>query len=218
MNIVILGGGNVGARLAKQLAKFQHQVTLFEKDSLTAQRLASELDATVLNADGTEKSNLLDAKISESDVFIAVTGDDKTNLFACQLAEKLGARKTMARVNDPEDLEFFLDLGITAINTTSVTVGAIEDSIRHQGKMPQIASIADDRGRIVRLLLSGESPALGKKVSDLAFAKNIFAISRGERLFLEYEENTLREGDVLYAVVRNDVEVKLAEELIGDKD
>src|SRR3972149_2560162 len=218
MNIVILGGGNVGGRLAKQLAKFQHQVTLFEKDSLTAQRLASELDATVLNADGTEKSNLLDAKISESDVFIAVTGDDKTNLFACQLAEKLGARKTMARVNDPEDLEFFLDLGITAINTTSVTVGAIEDSIRHQGKMPQIASIADDRGRIVRLLLSGESPALGKKVTDLTFAKNIFAISRGERLFLEYEENTLREGDVLYAVVRNDAEVKLAEELIGDKD
>ena len=172
----------MGEKLAKQLAKSKHQIILFEKDSSVARRLAAELDATVLNADGTEKSNLLDAKVDEVGAFIAVTGDDKVNLFACQLAAKLGAKRVMARVNDPEDLEFFLVMGITAINTTLVTVAAIEESIRHEGNMPQIASIADDKGRIVRLLLSGESSAVGRKATELSFAKNILAISRGERL------------------------------------
>ncbi|MCS4537336.1 MAG: NAD-binding protein [Thaumarchaeota archaeon] len=218
MNIIILGGGNVGEKLAKQLTRSKYQVTLFEKDASLARRLAAELDATVLNADGTERPNLLDAKIGEADVFIAVTGDDKTNLFACQLATKLGARKVMSRVNDPEDLEFFLDMGITAINTTLVTVAAIEESVRHEGKMPQIASIADDKGRIIRLLLIEESPALGHKVSELPIAKNIFAVSRGERLVFGDEASVLREGDVLYAVVRNDAEIKQARELIGAKD
>lgn len=218
MNIVILGGGNVGEKLAKNLTRSKHGVTLFEKDPSVARRLAAELDATVLNADGTEKSNLMDAKINEADVFIAVTGDDKTNLFACQLATKLGVKRVMARVNDPEDLEFFLDMGITAINTTMVTVAAIEESVRHEGRMPQIASIADDRGRIVRLLLTEESPSLGQKVGELPIARNVFAVSRGERLLFGEEASVLREGDVLYAVVRNDAEIKQAKELIGAKD
>ena len=85
-------------------------------------------------------------------------------------------------------------------------------------RMPQIASIADDKGRIVRLLLVEESPGLGHKVSELPIAKNIFAVSRGERLLFGDEASVLREGDVLYAVVRNDAEIKQAKELIGAKD
>lgn len=218
MNIVILGGGNVGEKLAKQLSKAKHQVTLLEKDATTARRLAVELDVIVLNVDGTEKGHLADAKIDESDAFIAVTGDDKTNLFACQLASKMGAPKVLAGVKDPEDLELFLDMGITAINITLVTVSAIEDSIKHLGSVPQVATIADERGQIVRLLIQGDSPAIGKKVADLAFMKNIFAVSRGDKLMLSDESNVLREGDVLYAMVRSDSEIRQAKELIGAKD
>ncbi len=218
MNIVILGGGHVGEKLAKQLTKSKHQVTLFEKDAATARRLSVELDAIVLNADGTEKANLADAKLPEADVFVAATGEDKTNLFACQLAQKIGARKVLAIVSDPEDLELFLDMDITAINTTLVTVTAIEDAIGHLGSLPRVASIADEKGQIVRLLITGGSPAIGQNVGSLSNGDKIFAVSRGEKLMLGKEANTLKEGDVLYAIVRNDAEIRQAKELIEAED
>ena len=218
MNIVILGGGHVGEKLAKQLTKSRHQVTIFEKDAATARRLSVELDAIVLNADGTERANLADAKLPEADVFVATTGDDKTNLFACQLAQKMGARKVLAKVTDPEDLELFLDMGITAINTTLVNVTAIEDAIKHLGSLPRVASIADEKGQIVRLLITGGSPAIRQNVGSLSIGDKIFAVSRGDKLMLSKEANTLKEGDVLYAIVRNDVEIRQAKELIGAMD
>ncbi|OHE54714.1 MAG: hypothetical protein A3K61_06150 [Thaumarchaeota archaeon RBG_16_49_8] len=218
MNILILGGGHVGEKLAKQLIKSKHQVTLIEKDTETAHVLSTEIDTIVLNADGTDRSDLADAKVQEADVFIAVTGDDKTNLFACQLAAKMGAKKILARVNDPEDLELFLDMDITAINTTLVTVSAIEDSIKYLGGVPKIASIANEEGQIVRLLIQENSPAVGKNVGDLSLMRNVFAVSRGNKLMLHDESHLLREGDVLYALVRDEAEMKQAKELIGAKN
>ncbi|MCL4435398.1 MAG: NAD-binding protein [Thaumarchaeota archaeon] len=218
MNILILGGGNVGEKLAKQLIKSKHQVTLIEKEMETARVLSAELDTIVLNADGTDRSDLADAKVQEADVFIAVTGDDKTNLFACQLASKMGAKKILARVNDPEDLELFLDMDITAINTTLVTVSAIEDSIKHLGGVPKIASIANEEGQIVRLLIQENSPAVGRNVGDLSLMRNVFAVGRGNKLMLHDESHLLREGDVLYALVRDEAEMKQAKELIGAKN
>jgi trk system potassium uptake protein TrkA len=218
MNILILGGGNVGEKLAKQLIKSKHQVTLIEKDTATAQVLSAELDSIVLNADGTDRSDLADAKVQEIDIFIAVTGDDKTNLFACQLAAKMGAKKILSRVNDPEDLELFLDMDITAINTTLVTVSAIEESIKYVGGVPKIASIANECGQIVRLLIQENSPAVGKTVSDISLTRNVFAVSRGNKLLLHDESHLLREGDVLYALVRDEGEMKHAKELIGAKN
>ncbi len=218
MNILIMGGGNVGEKLTKQLIKSKHQVTLIEKDIATARILSTELDTIVLNADGTDRGDLADAKVHEADVFIAVTGDDKTNLFACQLAAKMGAKKILARVNDPEDLELFLDMGITAINTTLVTVSAIEESIKHLGGLPQVASIANEAGQIVRLLIQENSPAVGKNVGDLSLMRNVFAVCRGDKLLLHDESHLLREGDVLYALVRDEVEMKQAKEIIGARN
>lgn len=200
MYIIILGGGQVGERLARLLTEEKHDVTLFEADTETAQRLSVELDALVLNEDGTEQKALIDAEIERADAFIAATSDDKVNLFACRIAKKFNVKRIIARVTDPEDYEFYLDLDVTPINVTVNTVMAIKRAVVASERLNTVATICGDKAQISRILLGKKSPVVGKKFSDLSVQKNIFALEREGELLIPNGDTTIAEGDVVFVV------------------
>jgi trk system potassium uptake protein TrkA len=100
MNIVILGAGEIGAFIANELSKEEHNVILIDKDIKTLEKIAQTSDVATLYGYGS-RWKLLDQLIeTEPDLFIAMTGDDETNLVSCSIAKNLGYPKTVARVKE----------------------------------------------------------------------------------------------------------------------
>ena len=87
MFVVVVGGGKLGANLAKLVHEEGHTVTVVEQDSERAQLVADWLASEVIEGDGCDPKVLESAHIARADVVAAVTGDDEDNLVACLLAK-----------------------------------------------------------------------------------------------------------------------------------
>lgn len=117
MKILIAGAGAVGTHLARLLGQENHEITLMDddKERLAIVRDNSEVITFIGNC--TSLKDLAEAGISHTDLFIGVTPEESKNITSCMLATNLGAKKTLARVDNheyllPKNREFFEKLGI----------------------------------------------------------------------------------------------------------
>lgn len=120
MRIVIAGAGEVGTHLAKLLSGEDQDIILIDEKEDRLSSLDSNFDLLTAVASPTSIKDLKDAGAAKADLFVAVTPDESRNLISCQLAHKLGARKTLARVDNyeytlPENKEFFTSLGVNSL-------------------------------------------------------------------------------------------------------
>ena len=98
---VMIAGGNIGARLANAGVKFQ--VKLIEHNQDKCMKLSEDLNRTiVLHGNSANKELLLEENIEETDVFCAVTNDDEANIMASMQTKRLGVRKVMTLINNPD--------------------------------------------------------------------------------------------------------------------
>jgi trk system potassium uptake protein TrkA len=194
MKVMIVGGGRLGALVAKQLRKEGQDIIIFEKDKETAEKIAGELDALVINADGTQIEKLEDAGLEEVDVFMALTGSDETNLMACQIA-KGKAKRIIARANREENKQLYENAGVDRVLVPLVSsASAFRDAVMEKGK----TLLALDRDfEIVEHTISRESKSLGKALKDLKFPNDarIVIIYRGDETIIPHGETILEEGD-----------------------
>ncbi len=100
MNIVILGAGTIGSYLASILSQEEHNVILIDKDALLLEKIGREKDLSTMCALGVQWQVLEDLIENDPALFIAMTGDDETNLVACCIAKNLGYPQTVARVKE----------------------------------------------------------------------------------------------------------------------
>src|SRR5690554_299333 len=118
MQIVISGAGEIGLYLAKMLVKEKHDVSLIDiNDTIIKEVDVSSYDLMTVCGDCTNFSVLKSVQTHTSDLYIAVTNSQDTNILSCIFAKKLGAKKTIARVNNMEYLNpinklSFINLGI----------------------------------------------------------------------------------------------------------
>ena len=128
MNIVIMGGGKVGESLARRILEGRHEVRIIESDRARSLQLANALDVEIICGDGTNIDMLENAGVRDADCFIAISGDDANNLVASQLAKQyFGAKKVIARANDPRNLETMRVLGVdSAVSSTEIIAQMIE--------------------------------------------------------------------------------------------
>ena len=103
-------------------------MTLIEKDARRADWLETQLGSIVMRGDGCEVRFLAQTGIERADAIIAVTADDEDNLIALQMAKRhFHVKKTIARVNNPTNVEIFKMLGVDeAVSATEVLLGALE--------------------------------------------------------------------------------------------
>jgi trk system potassium uptake protein TrkA len=131
MNIVILGSGRVGSRLASLLDAEGHKVTVVDGDPGAFDRLPAGFRGATIAGDGTDDAVLSAAGLREADVFIAVTQNDNRNLMAAQIAKHLfSVQKIVCRVYDPVRQEIFRDLGLRTFSPTTVLTDMIHETIR----------------------------------------------------------------------------------------
>ena len=120
MKIVIAGAGAVGTHLARMLSNDNQDVVLIDSKEKNILRLTSELDIMTLMRQPTSIEAMKDAEVHRADLFIAVTPNESENLACAMLAKQLGAKKTVARVDNyeymkPENLQLFRNMGIESL-------------------------------------------------------------------------------------------------------
>ena len=117
MRIVIAGAGAVGTHLAKMLSAEKQDIVLMDDEQERIAPLESSFDLMTLCASPTSVIGLEEAGVASADLFIAVTTNESRNMTACMLAANLGAKKTVARIDNyeylrPRNSEFFARVGI----------------------------------------------------------------------------------------------------------
>ena len=100
MKIIIAGAGNVGTHLAKLLSREKQDIILMDDDEEKLTALSSNFDLLTVTASPSSISGLKEVGVKEADLFIAVTPDESRNMTACMLATNLGAKKTVARIDN----------------------------------------------------------------------------------------------------------------------
>ena len=120
MKIIIAGAGNVGTHMAKLLSREKQDIILMDDDEEKLTALSSNFDLLTVTASPSSISGLKEVGVKEADLFIAVTPDESRNMTACMLATNLGAKKTVARIDNyeyllPKNKEFFQKLGVDSL-------------------------------------------------------------------------------------------------------
>lgn len=130
MYIVIVGGGKVGAYLASVLLSSGNEVALIESNPENAAALSVTYEGQflVINGDGCDSRYQEDAGIRQAEVFVGATGQDDTNLVACEIAQRVfHVPRVVARVNNPKNLRIFREVGIECVSSTTLIVSLIEE-------------------------------------------------------------------------------------------
>jgi len=132
MKAVIVGCGRVGAGLADELDRAGWQVLILDLRSSAFDRLPSTFGGTALRGDGTDEDILRRAGAENADLFLALTEGDNRNVMAALLGvEALGAKSTVAKINDPVRAEAYAHLGIATLCRTNLMTSAV---LGHMGQ------------------------------------------------------------------------------------
>lgn len=188
MQIIIAGAGEVGFNIARDLA-YTHDVYVIENDERKISEV-SKLNVEVVEGNAANIQVLKQAKVDEADIFLGVTGDDEVNLLAGLAAKKLGAKKTIIRVGNPEyvdkpivmdhpigyDLLICPQLALASEIVNLITIPGAVDFVTFSG------------GKIdmVEISITSRSGVAGKRVAELHLPGNVIitAIYRNGELIV----------------------------------
>jgi trk system potassium uptake protein len=138
MNVLIIGGGKVGATLATRLRAAQHQVKLIEIRHDHLEALGRDLPAEwLVFGSGTDPAVLEAAAIRQAAIVAAVTGADETNLVVTSLARfEFGVPRTIARVNNPKNAWLFtVEMGVdVTLDQADLIAGMIMNEVKASEK------------------------------------------------------------------------------------
>ena len=200
--VVIVGGGNVGLAVAKELESKAGRIRMkvVERNRANAERAAEALERTiVLNGDGLDAAILKEAGIDRADAMLAVTDDDKTNMLAAVRAKAEGCPMAIALINDPTLVPLMAPLGIDAyINPRATTVSSILRHIRH-GRVREVYSIGDAEAEVIEAVVLSTSPMAGQRLRDIDFPEGVLvgAVMKDGKVLRPTGELRIEEGDVL---------------------
>jgi trk system potassium uptake protein TrkA len=200
MHVVIIGAGEVGTSIAGSLAG-SHDVVVIDIDSERADQLKYELDVMTLAGDGTASSTLEKAGIEETDMVIASTDDDRTNLVACETAKTLASPFTIARVKSIEYLRTW-EITEKAFGVDFMVCSDLlsaENIVRVVG-LPAAIDVDPFAGGLVQMAefeVNDGSPVAGQTVAEAdRFESLTFAgVFRDGKLILPRGDTLIEAGD-----------------------
>ena len=128
MKTVIVGCGRVGSVLADSFDRAGHDVIIIDTSTSAFDRLPGSFGGAAVRGDGTDEDTLRRAGAENADLFMAMTEGDNRNVMASQLAaEALGAKKVIAKINDPLRATAYADLGLATLCRTNLMASAVSE-------------------------------------------------------------------------------------------
>ena len=216
--VMIVGGGNIGRRLAKALER-DYQVKLIEHNKKSCEKLAGELKNTlVLNGDGTDEKLMQQEHIGEIDVFCALTNDDENNIMSALLAKQGGARKVIALINRSAYVSLLQGGKIDiALSPAHVTIGSLLAYVR-QGDVAAVHSLRRGAAEALELVAHGDrqsSRIIGRHIEEIDLPKGatIGAIVRKDQVIMAHHDTVIEAEDHVIVFVTDKRMVKKVEKL-----
>ncbi len=206
MKIIIAGAGAVGTHLAKLLSKEKQDIVLMDENEDKLVALDANYDLMTVCTSATSIAGLKDAGVASADLFIAVTPDESRNMTACMLASNLGAKKTVARIDNfeylqPNHQEFFKKLGVDSlIYPEMLAAKEIVSSI----KMSWIRQWWEFCGGALILIgvkIRQTATILDMPLSELGKQNipfHVVAIKRGNETIIPRGDDTIKLYDIVY--------------------
>ena len=217
-SVLLIGVRSKAVSLAAALLEQGYRVTAVNKDHGTCLRLSELDELTVLCGDGTTPGILAAAGAAGCDIAIALTGRDADNLVACQLCKKLfGVPKTVSLVADPKKTDFFYQEGVDSV---VCAISAVTGIIQQQALIDELTSVfpvGKGQVQIMEVRISGEAPAAGKRLCELALPREALAccVLRADAALIPRGDTQLLAGDTLVVIVAGGRERELFHVLTG---
>lgn len=196
-NIMILGGGKIGRRVASLLSN-KMKVKLIDSNPEKAFELADELPNTlVIQGDGRDIDLLAQEGIIDVDAFIAVTEDAETNIISCLLAKHLGVKKTIALVDKVEYVPLTQTIGLDSlINKKLIAANNIVRFIK-KGKIISYSSLEGIDAVVMEFVAQPNSRIVSENIAELDFPKDaiIGGFIRKDQSFIALGSSKINPGD-----------------------
>ncbi len=199
MRMLIVGGGKVGSFLTRELDKTSHIVSVIEEDIERSQALSEDTKALVFHGDGTDVELLRDADVDRADWVLAVTGRDEANLVACELALTLGARRVLARLNDPRNRPTFEALNIPVVAVTDLMAQVITREVEISD-LQRIALFASAQVSLIERTIHDGFPDVPLAELSLPQPSILVTVVRDGDVFVPTASTSLHPGDRVLAV------------------
>ncbi len=203
MNIVIIGDGKVGHKLAKQLSDEKYNVALIDQSERKLRDAVNELDVSCVVGDGANAEVQKEADVPGADLVIACASTDELNMLCCLLTKRLGAKQTIARVRNPvyyQQMHLFKeDLKLSmAVNPELVLAGEISRVLIFPSAA-KIETFAKGRVELVEVTIGDQSPMDGISLMELyrkyQIKMLICAVQRGSDVYIPDGSFVTRRGD-----------------------
>ena len=185
--VLLVGGGNLGLRLAKALEGMSIHTKLIEKDPNRCRELAEHLDkVVVLQGDGSDQGLLQEENIQDMDVVATLTEDEETNILTSLLAKRMGAHKTVTRINKFSYFPLVSAIGLDHI--VSSRLAAINSVLQYvrRGKVLSAMALKGEEAEALEAVALETSDIVGKPLQQIPFPKGALVVSiiRGDEVIV----------------------------------
>jgi len=219
MYIIIVGGGEIGYYLSKDLLTEGHEILVVERDADRSEFIIGDLGSVCVRGDGCEVATLTEVGTGRADMLIAVTGDDEDNLVACQIAKhKFNVPQTIARIKNPKNEAIFKKLGIdVTVSSVKIILEYIEEEVPTH-PLTHLLTIRDKGLEIVEVKIPPDSTTVGKPVKELTLPQESvlsLVISKQQKPHVPTADTILQAGDQIIAVTTPESEEALRTVLRG---
>ena len=198
-SVFILGGSPIGEMLAKTLDRGGLKVKLVESDKDRCIELSEKLPDTIriVNGDGRNSDFLYDEGIQEYDAFVALTGNDESNVLSCVVAKKFGVLRTIAEVENIEYIHIAEEMGVdNVINKKLITAGRIF-KFTLSGKARFVRYMTGTDAEVIEYTVAPGAAITTGPIKDIDFPRNaiIGGVIRGSEAFIAVGETVIQPYD-----------------------
>jgi len=210
MRIIVAGAGEVGGHLIKMLSNEDHDIIVIDNDTERLKVISTSMDVMTLEGNANSISILKEAKIAKADLFIAITSSEDVNVTAAILSKKLGARKTIARIDNEEFLmqankELFSNLGIDyMIYPEKIAAREIVGLLAQTGST-EVVEFTGGKLQMYVIRLEEQAPIIGIKLRELTpDSENLefraVAMTRQGKTIIPGGDDAFEAGDLVYVI------------------
>ncbi len=211
MRVIIAGGGQVGALIARRLIREGNDVTIVDPSSERCAELDNQLDARVVTGNAARVLVLRSAGIADAEMVIAVTDHDEVNLLVCQIAQvesRARIKVLRLRTHEAEHWKAVLDRCGVQVDLIIHPETELADSIMRVIRLPGVSDMhefAAGAVQLVGLSLEGRNPVIGRSLEQLRTDgppedSLVAMIFRGPQVIIPRGSEVLRDGDRVYVL------------------